>query len=126
MESQPTLPTEPVTAARAAPPVGGTDTSHRTAGTAPGGAAAVVEQDLRLAACGFLLVEPGEVEFAAELMSIGFDSVSLVYLMAEIGVVYGIDLEPEVVFDHPSLRDLMHHLLTEHPVAVAARISGDD
>lgn len=81
-----------------------------------------VEWDLRMAACGFLLVDPSEVAVDIDLMQLGFDSISLVNMMGEVGETYGIDLEPSLVFDHPTLRDISRFLLAEHPVAVAERI----
>lgn len=84
----------------------------------------VVERDLRMAACGFLIVDPQDIEFDADLMGLGFDSVSLVYLFAQVEAIYNIELDPVIVFDCPTLKDLMRYLTTEHAAAVAERISG--
>ncbi|MFC7387135.1 beta-ketoacyl synthase N-terminal-like domain-containing protein [Sphaerisporangium rhizosphaerae] len=86
----------------------------------------VVEQDLRTAAGGFLLVDPHEVDIDADLMKLGFDSIALVRLMAEVDELYGADADPGIIFDHPTLRSLARYLITEHPAAVAARRSRRD
>lgn len=83
--------------------------------------ATAVEQDLRMAACGFLMVDPREIEFDVDLMKLGFDSVSLVHLLAQVEVLYDVELDPVIVFDYPTLKDLMRYLTTEHPVAVSER-----
>ncbi|MGC0318805.1 acyl transferase domain-containing protein [Kitasatospora acidiphila] len=82
---------------------------------------AVVEWDVRLAACGFLLVDPADVDLAADLMELGFDSVSLVHLTSQIGETYGVEVEPVVVFDHPTLADLCRFLVTDFAEAVDER-----
>ncbi|MFC9431543.1 beta-ketoacyl synthase N-terminal-like domain-containing protein [Streptomyces sp. NPDC056987] len=82
---------------------------------------ATVEGDLRLAACGFLLVDPSEVDIDADLMELGFDSLTLVQLIDLIEETYDIALEAVVVFDHPTLRAIVDHLLHEHTAAVAER-----
>ncbi|MDY0812026.1 beta-ketoacyl synthase N-terminal-like domain-containing protein [Kitasatospora purpeofusca] len=102
----------------------------RTAPSGPGGTdgragtegrRALVESDLRLAACGFLLIDPADVDLSADLMELGFDSVSLVQLTGRIGDTYGVEVEPVVVFDHPTLADLGRLLLTGFADAVDAR-----
>ncbi|MGW4420958.1 beta-ketoacyl synthase N-terminal-like domain-containing protein [Streptosporangium sp. NPDC004631] len=82
---------------------------------------AMVERDMRLIACGFLLVGPGEVDVEADLMELGFDSISLVQLTARLGEMYELDIEPVVIFDHPNLAALSSYLMTEHPSAVERR-----
>ena len=82
---------------------------------------AAVERDLRMAACGFLMVDPSEVDFEADLMELGFDSMSLVELAALIGENYGIAVEAVIVFDYPSLRAIADYLLLDHAAAVTAR-----
>lgn len=90
------------------------------------GAEAAVEQDLRMAACGFLTIDPQEIEFDADLMKLGFDSVSLVHLLAQVGAIYGVDLDPVIVFDFPTLKDLARYLTAEHAAAVAERIMNEN
>ncbi|MFE3579870.1 acyl carrier protein [Streptomyces vinaceus] len=86
----------------------------------------IVEQDLRKAVAGFLEVGPGDVEFETDLIHLGFDSISLVYLVAQIGVLYDIELAVEIVFEYPTLKDLTRYLTTEHASAVAERIGCGD
>ncbi|MFB8033727.1 beta-ketoacyl synthase N-terminal-like domain-containing protein [Streptomyces sp. NPDC056004] len=89
----------------------------------------MAESDLRLSACGFLLVEPDEVDIGADLMELGFDSISLVQLTAELGEMYGLDIEPVVVFDYPTLAALAEYLIMEHPAEVErryAKLTADD
>jgi acyl transferase domain-containing protein len=91
---------------------------------APGSTAnhdAAVEWDLRLAACGFLMVDPNEVDIAADLMELGFDSVSLVELTAQIAENYGIEFDAIVVLDYPTLKAMADHLVLNHAAAVARR-----
>ncbi|WP_328959072.1 acyl carrier protein [Kitasatospora purpeofusca] len=111
---QPAAPAATVPTARTTPSgpggPGGTD-----------GRRALVESDLRLAACGFLLIDPADVDLSADLMELGFDSVSLVQLTGRIGDTYGVEVEPVVVFDHPTLADLGRLLLTGFADAVDAR-----
>jgi acyl transferase domain-containing protein/acyl carrier protein len=90
------------------PPAG--DAHHR----------ADVEGEMRMAACGFLLVDPNDVDIDADLMELGFDSVSLVQLMLRIQETYGVELEPVIVFDYPNLRAIAGLLVDEHADAVAA------
>ncbi|MFD5082182.1 beta-ketoacyl synthase N-terminal-like domain-containing protein [Kitasatospora sp. NPDC058406] len=80
-----------------------------------------VDRDLRQESCGFLLVEPDAVDTDADLMDLGFDSISLLQLAGQVGGIYGIELDPFVVFAHPTLAALREHLLGEHADAVAAR-----
>ncbi|MFD9596425.1 beta-ketoacyl synthase N-terminal-like domain-containing protein [Kitasatospora sp. NPDC059973] len=84
-------------------------------------AAAAVDRDLRQESCGFLLVEPDAVDTDADLMDLGFDSISLLQLAGQVGEIYGIELDPAVVFARPTLATLREHLLGEHAEAVAAR-----
>jgi acyl transferase domain-containing protein len=82
---------------------------------------AAVEGDLRMAACGFLLVDPDEVDIDGDLMELGFDSVSLVELMIQMDETFGIELDVSVVLDHPTLRAIAGYLVREHPDEVAKR-----
>ncbi|MFJ3789439.1 beta-ketoacyl synthase N-terminal-like domain-containing protein [Kitasatospora sp. NPDC090091] len=103
------------------------------AGTEPGtaadrpavdGLAAAVEEVLRQTAAGFLLVDPDRVDVEADLMELGFDSIALVLLTAQVGEAFGIELDPLQVLDHPTLAALRTLLMSEHPEAVAARHGG--
>ncbi|MCV2458432.1 phosphopantetheine-binding protein [Streptomyces sp. ICN988] len=85
-----------------------------------------VEWTLRMIACGFLLVDPSEVDIHTDLMKLGFDSITLVQLTTEIEETYGVGLEPTIVFDHPTLKAIASHLLHDHPRAVTAQHDHDD
>lgn len=85
-----------------------------------------VEQNLRMAACGFLLVDPSEVDIDADLMELGFDSISLVELMDQIGETYGIELDAVIVFDYPTLKAIADYLVLDHAAALAARHGVDE
>ncbi|WP_329571942.1 beta-ketoacyl synthase N-terminal-like domain-containing protein [Kitasatospora sp. NBC_01266] len=119
----------PAPAARSHAPAVTAPTTRTTAGVPSGtdgraaadGHRAVVERDVRLAACGFLLIDPADVDIAADLMELGFDSVSLVQLTGRLGETYGVEVEPVVVFDHPTLADLCGFLVTNFAEAVDAR-----
>ncbi|MFJ2095260.1 beta-ketoacyl synthase N-terminal-like domain-containing protein [Streptomyces sp. NPDC087901] len=89
----------------------------------------MTERDMQLAACGFLLMEPEDVDIDADLMELGFDSISLVQLTAELGEMYGLDIEPVIIFDHPSLAAIAEYLILEHPSEVDTRyvkLTADD
>ncbi|GAA2835648.1 beta-ketoacyl synthase N-terminal-like domain-containing protein [Kitasatospora sp. CM 4170] len=100
------------------------DAAAPVGGTAADGPATAVEEVLRQAAAGFLLIDPAEVDVEADLMELGFDSIALVLLTAQVGEAFGIELDPLQVLDHPTLAALRTLLMTEHPDAVAARHGG--
>ncbi|SCE73393.1 SDR family NAD(P)-dependent oxidoreductase [Micromonospora tulbaghiae] len=111
---------------RSAPPA-----SRRSpaAGTgAPAGEVdrAAVEAALREMASGFLLVEPAEVDLDAELMELGFDSISLTRLVNAVNERYDLDLLPTVLFENPRLTGLAEFLCEEHGDRIAAATAADD
>nr|BFE59933.1 hypothetical protein GCM10020063_044590 [Dactylosporangium thailandense] len=80
-----------------------------------------VRAELREMAAAFLLVDPAEVELGAELMDLGFDSISLTELVNQVNERYGLDLLPTVLFECPDLDAFAGYLVRTHPAAVAAR-----
>jgi acyl transferase domain-containing protein/acyl carrier protein len=78
-----------------------------------------VIRQLCLIACGFLMVQPDEVDVDAELMELGFDSISLTELIDRLNERYGIDLDVSVIFDAPSLAAIARYLCAEYPQQVA-------
>ncbi|MEV0016819.1 SDR family NAD(P)-dependent oxidoreductase [Streptomyces tendae] len=79
-----------------------------------------VRRRLRAFTAEFLLVDPDEVDTAAELMDLGFDSISLSELIVRVNDHYGLELLPTVLFEHPTLDDVAAHLSREHPAEVSA------
>ncbi|MFG2635901.1 SDR family NAD(P)-dependent oxidoreductase [Streptomyces sp. NPDC048362] len=79
-----------------------------------------VREQLRLFTTEFLMVEPVEVDTAAELMDLGFDSISLSELVVRVNDHYGLELLPTVLFEHPTLDDVAAHLSHAHPAEVRA------
>src|SRR5205085_2500336 len=69
-----------------------------------------IESDLRLLASRFLLVDPQEVDLQANLMELGFDSISLTELTNEVNEKYGLSLLPTVLFERPNLAGLAAQL----------------
>ncbi|MGC4806662.1 SDR family NAD(P)-dependent oxidoreductase [Micromonospora sp. DT233] len=80
-----------------------------------------VLDELRELAASFLLVDPVEVESGAELMDLGFDSISLTELINQVNERYGLDLLPTVLFECPDLATFAAYLVTNHPAAMSAR-----
>ncbi|MFD6530886.1 beta-ketoacyl synthase N-terminal-like domain-containing protein [Streptomyces sp. NPDC060184] len=83
-----------------------------------------IKRELRLIASAYLLVDESEVDTEAELMDLGFDSISLVSLIGQVCDTYGVDLDAFIVFDHPSLGALARHLEAEHHAATATHHRG--
>ncbi|WP_165955992.1 beta-ketoacyl synthase N-terminal-like domain-containing protein [Streptomyces hainanensis] len=73
-----------------------------------------IERELRLIATAYLLVDESQIDTEADLLDLGFDSISLVGLIGQLGDVYGIDIDAGIVVDHPSLRALTSYIETEH------------
>ena len=87
---------------------------------------ASVEAALRELASGFLLVEPADVDLDAELMELGFDSISLTRLINAVNERYGLDLLPTVLFENPRLTGLAEFLCDEHGDRIAAAATAAD
>ncbi|MGY4996982.1 SDR family NAD(P)-dependent oxidoreductase [Streptomyces sp. 900105245] len=103
--------TEPLDAARPAPDPQEPDTHEGTES---------VRRQLRLFGAEFLMVDADEVDTGAELMDLGFDSLSLSELIVRINDRYGLELLPTVLFEHPTLGDVASYLSRAHPAAVRA------
>ncbi|WP_432168924.1 SDR family NAD(P)-dependent oxidoreductase [Streptomyces sp. 1222.5] len=103
--------TEPLEAARPAPDPREPDADDRTE---------PVRRQLQLFGAEFLMVDPDEVDTGAELMDLGFDSLSLSELIVRINDRYGLELLPTVLFEHPTLGDVASYLRRAHPAAVRA------
>lgn len=71
-------------------------------------------------ASGFLMVSSEEVEIHADLLEIGFDSVSLAELLEEINRQLKLDLLPQVLFDCPTLADISSFLVNNNKAEVQA------
>ncbi|MCM2416763.1 alpha/beta fold hydrolase [Streptomyces sp. RKAG293] len=78
----------------------------------------LVEARLRSFAAAYLMVAEDEVDPEAELMDLGFDSISLGELITQINDLYGLDLLPTVLFENPTLGDVAHYLDDRHGEAV--------
>jgi 3-oxoacyl-(acyl-carrier-protein) synthase/tryptophanase/pimeloyl-ACP methyl ester carboxylesterase/acyl carrier protein/NAD(P)-dependent dehydrogenase (short-subunit alcohol dehydrogenase family) len=85
------------------------------------GYAAHVERDLRAVAARFLLVDQSEVDPDADLMELGFDSVSLTELINEVNERYSLELLPTVLFECPTLTGFAAYLDAHHRAELAAR-----
>ncbi|MFI9594971.1 SDR family NAD(P)-dependent oxidoreductase [Nonomuraea sp. NPDC052265] len=79
-----------------------------------------VRGELRRAAAGFLLVGEEHVDLDAELMDMGFDSISMAELVDQVNERYKLDLLPTVLFEATDLATFCDHLLAEHPAELAA------
>ncbi|MGW2157707.1 SDR family NAD(P)-dependent oxidoreductase [Nonomuraea sp. NPDC001699] len=79
-----------------------------------------VRAELRRAAAGFLLVGEEHVDLDAELMDMGFDSISMAELVDQVNERYKLDLLPTVLFEATDLATFCEHLLAEHPAELAA------
>ncbi len=73
-----------------------------------------VEQQLRLFAGTFLLVDEQEIDMQANLMELGFDSIALTELINQINEKYQLNLLPTVLFECPTLMDVASYLETNH------------
>ncbi|UJR87253.1 MULTISPECIES: beta-ketoacyl synthase N-terminal-like domain-containing protein [Sandaracinus] len=69
-----------------------------------------LERKLRALAADVLRCAPEEIDPSAELMGLGFDSISFAALARGIGDVLAIELSPAVFFERRSLRALVEHL----------------
>ena len=52
------------------------------------------------------------VDIDASFAAMGIDSASSAYFIVELEEWLGIELEPELVFDHPTIADLARHIMT--------------
>ncbi|MEU3838576.1 SDR family NAD(P)-dependent oxidoreductase [Streptomyces sp. NPDC028635] len=80
----------------------------------------LVERESRELASGFLLVDPSEVDVTAELLELGFDSITLTELVNKVNERFGLDLLPTVLFECPDLVSFAGYL-TEHHAGELAR-----
>ncbi|MEU8566860.1 acyl carrier protein [Streptomyces pathocidini] len=62
----------------------------------------------------FLLGEEEEVDPHDDLLELGFDSISLAALLGKMNKKLGVDLEPVVMFDCPSLHELTEYLVENY------------
>ncbi|MFE3544345.1 SDR family NAD(P)-dependent oxidoreductase [Nocardia sp. NPDC059177] len=66
--------------------------------------------EVRRHAADFLLVPAAEVDLDAELLELGFDSITLTELIERLNSAFGTSLHPAVAFDNPTLQHLADHL----------------
>ncbi|WP_267897647.1 alpha/beta fold hydrolase [Actinokineospora spheciospongiae] len=88
------------------------------AAVAPPTAELDLERELRLLAAGFLLVDESDVDMHAELLELGFDSITLTELVNRVNDRFGLELLPTVLFECPDLLAFADHLRTQHPTAL--------
>ncbi|MBO9489818.1 SDR family NAD(P)-dependent oxidoreductase [Endozoicomonas sp. G2_1] len=69
-----------------------------------------IESRIRDAASQFLLIGKEEIDLDAELLELGFDSVSITELLEEVNQIFELQLMPQVLFDHPTLRSFAVYL----------------
>ncbi len=65
--------------------------------------------EVRRHAAEFLLVPASEVDLDAELLELGFDSISLTELVERLNGAFGTSVRPTAVFDNPTLLRLATH-----------------
>ncbi len=58
----------------------------------------------------YLDVPPAALDPTAPLADLGVDSVYALALVGEVEDALGVDLEPTLVWDHPTIADLSHRL----------------
>ncbi|MEX3629916.1 MAG: beta-ketoacyl synthase N-terminal-like domain-containing protein, partial [Burkholderia sp.] len=68
-----------------------------------------------------LKTRPDDLDAAANLAELGFDSISLAEFARVLSRFYAVDVRPSVFFSHPTLRQLAHYFVGEHRAAVEAR-----
>ncbi|MFE7390176.1 SDR family NAD(P)-dependent oxidoreductase [Streptomyces sp. NPDC057582] len=86
-----------------------------------------VERTVRTLAAAFLLVDEREVDTDADLMELGFDSLSLTELVIQVNEAYGLDLLPTVLFENPTLGLFARYLVEEHGAGPdATPLTGSD
>ncbi|MEU3039543.1 SDR family NAD(P)-dependent oxidoreductase [Streptomyces diastaticus] len=98
---------------------GRTDAEDRTGGEEPPPASpdappADVERLLRTAAADFLMVGPDDVDMDAQLLELGFDSITLTELIVLVNETYGLDLLPTVLFECADLASFTTYLQEHH------------
>lgn len=64
---------------------------------------------------------PDELDENATFQEFGLDSVSIVGMTGELSTLLGRDIDPTVVYDHPTIRSLSSHLSTSSATAGAPR-----
>ena len=110
-------------ASAASDPVAAT-AQDRSADDGPPSAAALAHE-LRLIACGFLMVTEAEVDMRVDLMDLGFDSISLTDFVERLNERYRLELPVSVIFDAPTLAELSQHLLDHHAEDIAVHDRAD-
>ena len=98
--------------------VTGEGTDHTAPAAVESPAPADVRDEVRRFAAGYLLVDPADVDVSAELMDLGFDSITLTQLVNQVNDRYGLDLLPTVLFECPTLAEFTDYLVEHHGAAL--------
>ncbi|SDD61903.1 SDR family NAD(P)-dependent oxidoreductase [Actinokineospora iranica] len=80
---------------------------------------AALERELRGFASAFLLVDESDVDVRAELLELGFDSITLTELVNRVNERFGLDLLPTVLFECPDLVSFADYLWEHHAAELA-------
>ncbi|WP_198520502.1 SDR family NAD(P)-dependent oxidoreductase [Kitasatospora sp. CB02891] len=78
------------------------------------------ERRVRLMAAEFLLVDESDVDPRAELLELGFDSITLTELVNKVNEQFGLDLLPTVLFECPDIASFTDYLVEHHRAELSA------
>jgi polyketide synthase PksN len=81
--------------------------------------AALVTKELSAIAAGMLKLELSDLPLDTILLDLGFDSVGLAAFANAINARYGLDVNPVLFFEYPTIEAIAGVLATEHAAAVA-------
>jgi amino acid adenylation domain-containing protein len=98
-----------------------------TAGGAPpaGGDLRGRLEDHLAAELGTVLgMAPQQIDRQTNFMELGFDSLMAVKLQGALAEASGVRLDPTLLFEHPSIRELAEHLAAEHAEAFERMLGG--
>jgi len=73
---------------------------------------------------GVLGMAPEEIDRETNFMELGFDSLMAVKLQGSLADASGVRLEPTLLFEHPSIRELAQALAAEHPEELDRMLGG--
>ncbi|MEU3260649.1 alpha/beta fold hydrolase [Streptomyces albidoflavus] len=86
----------------------------------------VAEREARLLAAEFLIVDESDVDVRAELLELGFDSITLTELVNKVNERFGLDLLPTVLFECPDLSSFADYLAEHHHAELLAAFTGPE
>ncbi|THA24095.1 SDR family NAD(P)-dependent oxidoreductase [Streptomyces sp. RKND-216] len=86
----------------------------------------LAEREARLLAAEFLLVDESDVDVRAELLELGFDSITLTELVNKVNERFGLDLLPTVLFECPDLAAFADYLAEHHRTELLAALGDQD